>query len=139
MKKILLGLVWALGIICPVHAQNVYVCKGFNFTKYQIASLGDITFDSSKMTISIAGEEQDITEIDSITFEEPQFEKVSVVYNGSTATVTIPASFAGVTCTSGNSSHVVINCTNTTQEYPYYLEGSSSNGSLTINGEYKVI
>jgi hypothetical protein len=52
--------------------------------------------------------------------------------------VTIPTSFSGVTCTSGNSSHVVINSTNTSQEFPYYLEGSSSNGSLTINGEYKL-
>lgn len=127
-----------MGIIIPIHAQSVYVCKGFNYTKYQIASLGDITFDAAKMTISIAGEEQDISEIDSITFEEPQFEKINVKYNGSTATVTIPASFTGVTCTSGNSSHVVINSTNTTQEYPYYLEGSSSNGSLTINGDYKL-
>jgi hypothetical protein len=137
-KKILLGLMWAIGAMMPALAQNVYVCKGFNNTKYQIASLEDITFDATKMTISIAGEEQDIADIDSITFEEPQFEKVRIVYNGSTATVTIPASFTGVTCTSGNSSHVVINCTNTTREYPYYLEGSSSNGSLTINGDYKL-
>ena len=138
MKKILLGFVWALGIIFPIHAQNVYVCKGFNYTKYQVASLGDITFDAAKMTVSIAGEEQDISEIDSITFEEPQFERVRIVYNGTTATVTIPSSFKGVTCTSGSSSHVVINSTNTSQEIPYYLEGSSSNGSLTVNGEYKL-
>ena len=138
MKKILLGLVWTMGIMIPIHAQNVYVCKGFNYTKYQIESLGDITFDASKMTMSIAGEEQDISEIDSITFEEPQFEKISVKYNGSTATVTIPSSLTGVTCTSGNSSHVVINSTNTTQEYLYYLEGSSTNGSFTINGDYKL-
>ena len=137
-KKILLGFVWAIGAMMPVFAQNVYVCKGYNYTTYQVASLGDITFDATNMTISIAGEEQDVSEIDSITFAEPQFEKVSVVYNGSTATVTIPASFSGVTCTSGNSAHVVINCTNTTQEYPYYIEGSSSNGSLTINGDYKL-
>lgn len=138
VKKILLGLIWTMGIVIPIHAQNVYVCKGFNYTKYQISSLGDITFNAAKMTMSIAGEEQDISEIDSITFEEPLFERVRVVYNGSTATVTIPASFTGVTCTSENSSHVVINCTNTTQEYPYYLEGNSSNGSFTINGEYKL-
>ena len=138
MKKILLGIIWVVGVVIPIHAQTVYVCKGFNYSKYQIASIGDITFDATKMTISIAGEEQDISEIDSITFEEPQFERVRIVYNGSTASVTIPASFTGVTCTSGTSSHVVINSTNTTQEYPYYLEGSSSNGSLTINGDYKL-
>lgn len=138
MKKILLGVIWVMGIIIPIHAQNVYVCKGFNYTTYQIASLGDITFDATKMTISIAGAEQDISEIDSITFEKPQFQQINVIYSGSTATVTIPASVTGVTCTSGNSSHVVLTSTNTTQEYLYYIEGSSSNGSLTINGDYKL-
>ncbi len=138
MKKILIGIIGVLGVVLPIHAQTVYVCKGYNYTKYQIASLGDITFDATKMTMSIAGEEQNISEIDSITFEEPQFEKVSIVYNGSTATVTIPSSFTGVTCTSGTSSHVVITSKNTSNEYLYYVEGSSSNGSLTINGEYKM-
>ena len=138
MKKILLGIIWAVGVVIPIHAQTVYVCKGFNYTKYQIASLGDITFDATKMTMSIAGEEQTISEIDSITFEEPQFKKISIVYNGSTATVTIPSSFTGVTCTSGTSSHVVITSKNTTDEYLYYVQGSSTNGSLTINGDYKM-
>ena len=74
MKKILIGIIGVLGVVLPIHAQTVYVCKGYNYTKYQIASLGDITFDATKMTMSIAGEEQNISEIDSITFEEPQFE-----------------------------------------------------------------
>ncbi len=138
MKKILLGIIGFIGLVIPIQAQTVYVCKGFNYTKYQVTSIGDITFDATKMTMSIAGEELEISEIDSITFEEPRYDRIRIVYNGSTAAVTIPTSFSGVTCTSGNSSHVVINSTNTSQEFPYYLEGSSSNGSLTINGEYKL-
>lgn len=138
MKKILLGIIWVVGVVIPIHAQTVYVCKGFNYTKYQIASLGDITFDATKMTMSIAGEEQTISEIDSITFEEPQFKKISIVYNGSTAKVTIPSNIKDVTCTSGTSSHVVITAKNTTEEYLYEVQGSSSNGSLTINGDYKM-
>ena len=138
MKKILLGIIWAVGVVIPIHAQTVYVCKGFNYTKYQIASLGDITFDATKMTMSIAGEEQTISEIDSITFEEPQFKKISIVYNGSTAKVTIPSNIKDVTCTSGTNSHVVITAKNTTEEYLYEVQGSSSNGSLTINGDYKM-
>lgn len=138
MKKILLGIIWVVGVVIPIHAQTVYVCKGFNYTKYQIASLGDITFDATKMTMSIAGEEQTISEIDSITFEEPQFKKISIVYNGSTAKVTIPSSIKDVTCTSGTNSHVVITAKNTAEEYLYEVQGSSSNGSLTINGDYKM-
>ena len=138
MKKILIGIIWVVGVVIPIHAQTVYVCKGFNYTKYQIASLGDITFDATKMTMSIAGEEQTISEIDSITFEEPQFKKISIVYNGSTANVTIPSNIKDVTCTSGTSSHVVITANNTAEEYLYEVQGSSSNGSLTINGDYKM-
>ena len=138
MKKILIGIIWVVGVVIPIHAQTVYVCKGFNYTKYQIASLGDITFDATKMTMSIAGEEQTISEIDSITFEEPQFKKISIVYNGSTAKVTIPSNIKDVTCTSGTSSHVVITAKNTAEEYLYEVQGSSSNGSLTINGDYKM-
>ena len=32
MKKILLGIIWAVGVVIPIHAQTVYVCKGFNYT-----------------------------------------------------------------------------------------------------------
>ena len=44
----------------------------------------------------------------------------------------------GVTCTSGTSSHVVLESTNTTKEMYYAISGSSTAGSLTINVSYKL-
>ena len=50
----------------------------------------------------------------------------------------IPEEMEGVTCESGTSAHVVLTSTNTAKELYYAIEGSSTNGSLTINGTYKL-
>ena len=63
---------------------------------------------------------------------------VTVVYNGTTATVTIPDDIASyVTVSSGTSSHVVITSTTETDEYIYDLSGSSDDGEFCLNGKYK--
>lgn len=123
MKKILLSTIFALAS-ATMFAQTIYICKGGNYTK------ADIT----------EGLEISLTEgIDSITFQEPQFEKVvTIAYNGTSATVTIPSSVGGVTCSSGTSSDVVLASTNTTDEITYKVSGTSSDGSLTIKGDYKM-
>lgn len=108
----------------PVAAQNYYVCDGFIYTAHQITEGVELP--------------QDWADIDSITFEEPQYPEIRIAYNGTTATVTIPSNVKGVTCTSGTSSHVVINSTTTSEEYLYTLSGNSSDGSFTVNGDYKL-
>jgi len=70
--------------------------------------------------------------------EEVNDTLVLITYSGSTATVNIPEAMEGVTCTSGTSSHVVLESTNTTKELYYAISGSSTAGSLTINGSYKL-
>ena len=119
-------------------AQTAYVCQGYSYDEYDIATIGDMTFSADKTTVNIGGETYDVADIDSITFSEPHFPSVSIVYNGTTATVDIPKSMTGVTCTSGNSPHVVINNTNTNTEYLYTVSGSSADGSLTVSASYKM-
>lgn len=63
---------------------------------------------------------------------------VTVVYNGNSAQVTIPATAVGVTCTSGTSSHVKISNTNATTEYCVRLRGSTTNGSFWYSAKYKM-
>ena len=123
MKKILLSIIIALAST-TTFAQSIYICKGGDYTKTDISE----------------GLEISLTEgIDSITFYEPQFEKVvTIAYNGTSATVTIPSFVSGVTCSSGTSSDVVLASTNTKDEITYKVSGTSSNGSLVINGEYKM-
>jgi len=127
-----------MGLLLPIHAQNAYVCHGYRYDTYSISSLDDIVFSDDQASVTIGDETYDVSDIDSITFSEPQFEMVKVVYNGTTATVTIPSTYTGVTCSSGTSSHVVLTSSNTTTEYLYCIEGNSSDGSFTINGEYKL-
>ncbi|MBQ4277306.1 MAG: carbohydrate-binding domain-containing protein [Bacteroidaceae bacterium] len=139
MKR-LFTIITIMALVCSesLHAQNAYVCHGYSYDTYAIADIGDMQFSANKDTVEICGETYEVADIDSITFSEPQFPTISIVYSGNSATVTIPSSITGVTCTSGTSSHVVLTSTNTTTEYLYTASGSSTNGSLTINGSYKM-
>lgn len=138
MKKTLTSLALLCITTLGINAQSAYVCHGYGYDTYTIAEIGDMTFSTDQTTVEIGGETYDVADIDSITFAEPQFPTVSIVYNGTTATVTIPSAIKGVTCSSGTSSHVVLTSTNTTTEYLYTASGTSTNGSLTINGSYKM-
>ena len=62
---------------------------------------------------------------------------VEIVFNGTTATYNIPDSVSGVTI-GRNGAKVTVTCSNTSNEYTYRVSGSSTNGSLTITGEYKL-
>ena len=63
---------------------------------------------------------------------------IEIVFNGSTATVNIPSGNTDVTSTNGNSANVIINSNATDKEYIYQVKGTSADGSLTINGDYKL-
>ena len=86
-------------------------------------------------TTDIDTTKTDTTKTDTIEVNDSL---VSITYSGTTATVIIPEKMEGVTCTSGTSSHVVLESTNTTKEMYYAITGSSSDGSLTITGTYKL-
>ncbi len=137
MKRNIITLIGAMALTCQAYAQ-VYVCDAFSYDKYDMASVGDITFSSDASSMSVCGETYDMDDVDSITFAEPNFPAVDIVYDGTTATVTIPSSMSGVTCSSGTSPHVVLTSTNTSTEYLYRVSGTSTAGSLTINGQYKL-
>ena len=138
MKRTLISLVALCLATISMNGQNAYVCHGYGYDTYTIADIGDMTFSADQTTVNIAGETYEVADIDSITFSEPQFPMITIEYNGTTATVNIPAGITGVTCSSGTSSHVVITSTNTTTEYMYSLSGTSSDGSFTLNGSYKL-
>ncbi|MBQ9640223.1 MAG: carbohydrate-binding domain-containing protein [Bacteroidaceae bacterium] len=74
---------------------------------------------------------------DTVTIPQPVF--VDVVFNESTAEINIPAEAIGVTCSSGNSTSVVLALDSAVQtEYIYRVRGYSASGSLTINSPYKL-
>lgn len=67
---------------------------------------------------------------------------VKIVYDGATATVTIPGEVSNyVTCETGSSSHVKLIQTSTSDSNPgeiiYKLSGTSDNGEFYLVGDYK--
>lgn len=67
---------------------------------------------------------------------------VTITYDGTSATVSIPSAITNyVSCPSGSSSHVKLIQTSTTTSNPgeiiYQLSGSSDNGEFYMEGEYK--
>ena len=124
MKRLFLSTTIILASIATSMAQTIYVCKDGDYTTREIAE----------------GLELSLTEgIDSITFRQPVMEKaVKITFQEDKASVVIPSFIEGVTCSSGTSSDVVLTSTNLTDEIIYRVSGSSSAGSLTINGNYKL-
>jgi hypothetical protein len=62
---------------------------------------------------------------------------ISINFSGSSATVDIPADITDVSAYV-NGANVAITSTTTTTEYTYRITGSSDDGSLVINGDYKL-
>lgn len=139
MKKIL-SLLAVLTLVCVEQASaqtKVWVCEGYDDEDITIRSKTDIVFAADQSTVTVGSKTFNVADVDSILFHKPKFVSVDIVWNGNSATVTIPSSVKGVT-SSVSGGHVTITSTNTTDEILYTLSGSSTNGSLTLNGNYKL-
>ncbi len=76
-------------------------------------------------------------EKDEDTIPKPVF--IDITYSGDLADVSIPSAAVGVSCASGTSSDVVLALDSAVlTEYIYRVKGTSANGSLTINSNYKL-
>ena len=62
---------------------------------------------------------------------------IRIEYKGTTATVNVPSSITNVV-SSVNGANVTITSKTTDKEYTYQVKGNSTDGSLTINGDYKL-
>ncbi len=117
--------------------EYAYVCDGYDYDRVKLDGKTSVSFSSDQSTVTIGDETFDTADVDSIIFHEPQYPAVNIVWNGSSATVTVDPAISGVTySTSGG--YVTITSTNTTDELLYVLSGSSSAGGLTLNGSYKL-
>lgn len=135
MKKSLSFIVLLL-MVLAVHAQQkVYICDGFQYET--VATDGDITFTDDEGCLIVNGTQYPLADIDSVTLAEPMYKEVKITYSDSKATVVIPSYVKGVT-SKVVGAQVTLVSTNTTDEILYTVSGKSSNGSLTIQGSYKL-
>ena len=139
MRSILL-----LAIIAPiaVAGQTLNVKKGDVTYLFDLEQMGEMIYsDASKLTI--VDKTFAVDDIVEITIDDTKVEDntVYVNYNGEKASVTIAGNVAQYVSASVSGAHVTIQQTNTTavsgDEITYVLSGTSSNGSLTLNGSYK--
>ncbi len=122
MKKTIITTLLAITGI-TANAQTIYLCKDGDYTTRQITQ----------------GLEVNPADYDSITFSKPQITPVvRVTYSGSSATVAIPSFISSQVSASVSGANVTINSTTTDEEVTYLASGTSSQGSLTINGQYKL-
>ena len=71
-----------------------------------------------------------------VSLSAQEHEVIEIIYEGN-ATVNVPETVSDVTSTV-NGANVTITSNTTDKEYTYLVKGSSSDGSLTINGDYKL-
>ncbi len=93
--------------------------------------LSDCVYTNGGATLTVNGTVYQTANIDSITMVHV----VTVTYNGTTAEVE-KGNVEGVTVTT-QGAHVTIDNTNVANELEVVLQGSSTDGSLTYNGDYK--
>jgi len=137
MKR-LLALLCAAACIGAASAQTTaYVCDGYDYDAVTLTDPTNVTFSTDQSEVTIGDETFDVDDVDSIVFHEPQYNCVTVTYSGTSATVDIPSTISGVT-SSVSGAHVTLTSTNTSDEILYVVSGTSTNGSLTITGSYKM-
>lgn len=136
MKKILLATLCATLQLAASAQTKLYICDKFDSDSYDLSD-AEFEFNDDKTEFTIDDDTYEVEDIDSIVFTKPTFPCVRVTWDGDDATISIDSSISGVTY-SKSGGHVTITSTNTTDEILYVLEGSSSDGSLVINGSYKL-
>lgn len=139
MKRLILSIIALAAVVAAGSAQQrIYVCDGFRYDVHEVTSTDEITFSDDGLEVSIGRlATYELEEIDSITFAEPQYPRVDIRFDETSATVNVGEGVKGVTYTVSGAT-VTLTSTTTTDEYLYSVSGTSSNGSLVINGEYKL-
>ena len=133
MKEKLIILSCLLLSALAVKAQTYYyVCKDRAFQKVEIT-------DGAALPA-------DWTDIDSVTFSEPQFpsepiltdgDTVDIIYNSLSASVMIPEKYKDLVTASISGADVTLNSSAADEEIVYRLSGTSSSASFLFYGSYK--
>jgi hypothetical protein len=109
---------------------------------FPASQTGEMTF-SNGQTLTVMGRTFNLSETDAISVDQTSVTDncVLISYNGSSASVTIAGNVAQYVDASVTGAHVSISQSNTADvdgdEITYVLSGTSTNGSLTLNGSYK--
>ena len=147
MKQLLLSVI-ALMLTIAATGQTLKITTSSGTKEYQASQVTEnspatfsggntLTIGNDMFTIS------DITSVKVVRSQESGVEAntVNIVYNGSTATVTKADNISNYVTAEVSGAQVTITQTNTeaidNDEITYVLSGSTTDGSLTLDGSYK--
>ena len=147
MKRILFSVI-VLVLTIAAAGQTLKITTSSGTKEYQASQVTEsspatftggttLTVGNDMFTIS------DITSVEVVKSQESGVEAntVNIVYNGSTATVTMADNVSNYVTAEVSGAHVTITQTNTeaidNDEITYVLSGSTADGSLTLDGSYK--
>lgn len=130
------GMAVCLLALSAAEIDGLYFWKNGTFTRFDVM---DMLFADDKITVGDAT--FDVSEVDSITFRNPDemgkivTDTLYVTYDGAEATVS-PANVVGITSEVSGAAVTLTN-DNTDREMCFILSGESAAGSFTYNGAYK--
>lgn len=138
MKKILTLSILLMAMMAAA-AQTLNVQVGQVTYAHKAANTGDMAFAGGS-TLTIEGKAYSIAGISAISIDNSDVadNTVSVSYGGSTANVVVAGNIASKVEVAVSGAHVsIVQDATLQQEVSYTLTGNSSNGSFTMDGEYK--
>ena len=142
MRRIALFLIASVLTGMTAAAQTLNVTVGEVTYQFPAAQTGAMTFAGGS-TLTIMGREFALSDISSMYIDETTVTDnlVSVVYNGTSATVTVAGNVAQYVTPTVSGAHVTIAQSNTAavdnDEITYQLSGSSTDGEFALSGSYK--
>ena len=141
MKKIY-SLIIAFVLTIAAQAQTLNVETGSVTYQFPATQAGEMAY-ATGATLTIMGKTFTLADITKMYIDATSVanNSVNINYNGTTANVTIAGNIAPYVNATISGAHVNISQTNTTDidsdEITYILSGTSSAGSLTLDGSYK--
>ena len=147
MKQLLLSVI-ALVLTIAATGQTLKITTSSGTKEYQASQVTanqPATFTGGT-TLTVADDVFTISDITNMLVVKSQesavkANTVNIVYNGSTATVTMADNVSNYVTAEVSGAHVTITQTNTDaidgDEITYVLSGSTTDGSLTLDGSYK--
>ena len=142
MRRIITGIILAL-LTLAVQAQTITVKTQQGVSYLFTANSDDMNYTDNGQTLTVQGKSFSVTDIENISIDMTAFEAntVSVNYDGTAATVAISGNVTPYVSATINGAHVSISQTNTADvdgdEITYLLSGTSTDGSLALDGSYK--
>ena len=142
MKHSLLTIAMA-AMAATAEAQTLNVVTQGVTYQFPAAQAGDMTYTDNGQVLNIGGRQFTVSTVSKIFVDETAVSDntVSIHYNGTQAAVSVAGNVAPYVTATVSGAHVSISQTNTdavdNDEITYALTGTTTDGSLTLDGAYK--